>query len=114
MNGAETLLRAAWWGLLALQPAWHALLPAPWGSQSWTLAGFAAAPLLALTSGVVQDRGRSRQWAIFLVMLYFIVGVVETWSNPSQRVTAALQVLLCVMFFVTLVRVSRQHRRARA
>jgi uncharacterized membrane protein len=104
---ATRLLHASWLGLLAWQVAWHALLPAPYGSRNWILAGLALAPLVALSPGLLRGTPRGRFWSLLLVMLYFIVGVVEAWSNPGQRLAAAAQVFLCVSFFTGLVLVTR-------
>lgn len=101
-------MRLAWLALLAWQLAWHAGLPEPAGSRNAWLAVLAALPLLALTPGVLRGRPRSHFWAMFLVMAYLVVGIVEAWANPPQRAAAALQVLLCLGYFVAWVLVNRQ------
>lgn len=107
---AERCLRIAWLALLAWQPLWHAALPEPAGSRNAWLAVLAALPLLALTPGVLRGRPRSRYWAMFLVMAYFIVGIVEAWANPPQRAAATMQILLCLGYFGGLVLISRASR----
>jgi uncharacterized membrane protein len=107
---ATRLLQASWLGLLAWQVAWHALLPTPYGSRNWILAGLAIAPLVALSPGVLRGTPRARFWSLLLVMLYFIVGVVEAWSNSGQRLAAAAQVFLCLSYFIGLLLVTRPVR----
>lgn len=100
---ARRLVQYSWLALLAWQITWHGLLPLPLGSRSWLLALLAAAPLALLTRGVWQARHRSYFWAMFLVMLYFMAGVTEAWSNADQRAAAMLQVFLALGFFGGLV-----------
>ena len=97
------LLRLSWSGLMVWQLAWHALLPAPGGNANWILALIAMVPLLPLTRGVMRQSNRSLELGMFLLMIYFIIGVMEAWSNPAQRLAAVLQVVLCVCYFVGLV-----------
>lgn len=108
MKPAARLLRGSWLALLAWQPAWHGLLPAPCGSQNAVLALAALAPLLAFTPGVLRAAPRVLFWTQLLVMLYFMVGVVEVWSNPAQRAAAAVQVALCLTYFAGVLWFSRR------
>ena len=96
-----------WMGLLLWQPGWHALLPPPLGTNSWILALLAMAPLLFLTVPILSTRQKPLAWGMFLVMMYFIVGVMETWSNDAQRIPAVIQVILCCGFFSGLVLFNR-------
>ena len=67
----------------------------------------ALAPLLPLTPGVLHLRHRSLVWGMFLLMLYFIIGIMEGWANAPQRVAALVQVALCCGYFAGLVLVNR-------
>ena len=98
----KRLVLLSWLFLLGWQLAWHGLLPPPHGSRSWVLALLATAPLLVLTRGVWQARQRSYFWAMFLVMLYFLVAVMEAWSNADQRLAAITQLVLTLVFFCGL------------
>ena len=100
-------MRWSWAGLALWQLAWHALLPSPAGNENWTLAIFAVIPLLPLTTGVLRASHRSLVLGIFLVMLYFIVGVMEIWSNPDQRLAAIVQVVLACAYFLGVVLFNR-------
>jgi uncharacterized membrane protein len=101
------LIIICWVGLLLWQPGWHALLPSPTGSNNWILALLTLAPLLLFSGTVLTLRQKPLAWGMFLVMLYFIVGVMEVWSNEAQRVPAAIQVILCCGFFAGLVLINR-------
>jgi uncharacterized membrane protein len=95
-----------------LQPVWHALLPAPWGTGSWWLAAVTTAPLLLPLRGVLRGSLRSMTWAGYLLMLYLLIGVTEAWSNPPQRLPALLQSLLVCGFVGSLLWFSGSARRA--
>ena len=49
-------------------------------------------------------------WGMFLMMIYFIIGVTETWSNTEQRIAAAVQTALACGFFLGLVLFNRPVR----
>lgn len=106
-NTGRKLIRLSWAGLVIWQLAWHALIPEPGGSANWILALIAIVPLIPLTPGVMNNRHRALAWGMFLAMLYFIVGVMETWSNPPQRMAAIVQIVLSCGFFLGLVLFNR-------
>jgi uncharacterized membrane protein len=93
--------------LLALQVAWHALLPPPAGAGSWLLAAVAALPLLLPLRGVLRGSLRAITWAGYLAMLYLVVGVMEAWANPPQRAAALAQVALVAVFVGSALAYSR-------
>lgn len=99
---------AAYLALLLLQPTWHGLLPAPWGAQNWVLALVASLPLLLPLTGIAAGRLRSMTWGSFLAVLYFVIGVMETWSNPAQRIPAVFQVVLALAYCGVFAVYSRQ------
>lgn len=107
------LATASYLALLLLQPVWHGLAPSPMGSRNWLLAGLAAAPLFLPLRGLLKGSLRSMTWAGYLVMLYLIIGVMEAWSNPPQRIPALAQTLLVAVFVAAVLRFSRANRPAR-
>jgi len=102
------LARGSYFALVALQTAWHALLPTPTGSGSWLLAGAATLPLLLPARGVWRGSLRSMTWAGYLVMLYLVIGVMEAWANPDQRAPALLQIVLVAVFVGSVLAHSRR------
>ena len=111
MTTSHRIVAAAYLALIVLQPVWHGLLPAPRGAQSWVLAVVATAPLLLPLRGVLTGSLRSMTWAGYLVMLYLIIGLMEAWANPPQRLPALLQVALVVGFVAAMLSFSRSTRR---
>ncbi len=96
--------------MLALQVAWHALLPPPAGSANWLLALIACLPLLLPMRGILRGQVRSMTWGGYLLVLYFVIGVMEAWSNPQQRLPAMAQIALALAYFTSLVWLTRQSR----
>ena len=86
---------------------WHALLPPPLGAGAIWLAAVAVIPLLLPLKGLLAGSLRSMTWAGYLLMLYLVVGVMEAWANPDQRVPALMQVLLVVVFVGAVLAISR-------
>lgn len=90
--------RWCWLALILLQPAWFALLPVPAGAGNWALAAAATVPLLLPLGGVWRGSLRAITWAGYIAMLYLVIGVMEAWANPPQRLPALLQISLVVVF----------------
>lgn len=111
MNARGRLAAAAWIALILLQPLWHALLPPPLGAGNWILALVATAPLLLPARGVLQGSLRAMTWAGYLAMLYLMIGVMEAWANPPQRLPALAQVALVAVFVGAVLAFSRPGRR---
>ncbi|MDX1381441.1 MAG: DUF2069 domain-containing protein [Xanthomonadales bacterium] len=105
---AAQAARGAWLGLAALQVIWLALLPPPHGPHNGWLAVIAVAPLLLPLAGVWRGSLRSMTWAGYLSMLYLVIGVMEAWANPPQRLPALVQVLLVAFFVGSALRLSRR------
>ena len=107
----QALVSTAYLALIALQLIWHALLPVPHGNNSWLLAAAATAPLLLPIKGLLTGSLRSMTWAGYLAMLYLIIGIMEAWANPPQRIAALAQVFLVVVLIGAMLAFSRPTRR---
>ena len=106
------MLTGSYLALVFLQPVWHALLPRPLGAGNWLLSIVATAPLLLPLKGLLAGSLRSMTWAGYLVMLYLVVGVMESWSNPAQRIPALAQTTLVAIFVGSVLVFSRaQHQK---
>lgn len=101
-------VQAAYVLILLLQVTWHWLLPPPQGNRSWVLALVAAVPLLLPVSGILAGRVRSMTWGAYLLVLYFVLGIMEAWSNPPQRIVALSQVALTLLYFTFLLLLVRR------
>jgi uncharacterized membrane protein len=104
-HGAVALTYLA---LTILQVVWHALLPSPMGSGLWWLALVTTAPLLLPLKGILNGNIRSMTWGGYLLVLYLVIGIMEAWSNPPQRLPALLQTLLVSLCIYSMLRYSRK------
>ncbi|NNE06398.1 MAG: DUF2069 domain-containing protein [Xanthomonadales bacterium] len=107
MPVSQMLITLCWWLLAVLQLAWHGLLPPPLGNSNWLLAMVAVIPLLLMAPIALRRGVRGRFWGMFLVMLYFVIAVTESWSNDKQRVLAVIQLVLSLGYFGGMVWISR-------
>jgi uncharacterized membrane protein len=82
------------------------------GKQSWALALLATLPLLLPLRGILGGTVRSMTWGGYLLVFYFVIGVMEAWSNPAQRTPALLQTALAVLYVTALVLLTRRSRRS--
>lgn len=82
------------------------------GAANWTLALLAAVPLLLPLKGLLAGSLRSMTWAGYLVMLYLVIGIMEAWSNPPQRIPAIIQTLLVIVFVASVLQFSHADRPA--
>lgn len=68
-------------------------------------------PLLLTVPGVLQHNPRTLQWLGFLVLFYFLNGVLQAASaTPLLRWLGMLTVLLCVTLFATVIVAVRSGR----
>ena len=104
---SRNILTGSYLALVILQPLWHGLLPRPLGAGNWLLAMVATVPLLLPLKGLLAGSLRSMTWAGYLVMLYLVIGVMEAWSNPAQRIPALTQTILVVIFVGSVLVFSR-------
>ena len=105
---SQRWLLACYLALILLQVTWHFLLPPPFGSRNWVLAAVAVFPLLLPMRGMLSGRFRSMTWGGFLSVLYFVIGVMEAWSNPSQRIAACIQIVLALGYCGLLATYARR------
>ena len=110
INSHHAVVALGYLALLILQPIWHALLPSPHGAESWWLALVAAGPLLLPLNGILKGIIRSMTWGGYLLVFYLIVGIMEAWSNPPQRLPALLQTALVTLCIYGMLRFSSKPR----
>lgn len=105
------LLRLSYLATAAWQIIWHGLLPSPLGAQLPWLAILALAPLLLPLRGLIALQTRAVTWASYLLLLYFIVAIMEAWSNPQQRMAALVQAVLVTSCLISIALVTRRQPR---
>ena len=104
------LLLGCWLGLLLLL-AVPLLLSATASIAAWLMQTI---PLLLTFPGVWKLRSRVLLWLAFLVLFYFVNGVLQASSaEPTLRWVGALTVLLCLTVFTAVIVVVRRGRLSR-
>ena len=94
--------------ILILQPMWHGLMGAPPSRMGWLLAAILSIPLLLPLRGILMGQFRSMTWGGFLLVGYFVIGVMEAWTSPGQRAPALTQVALALLYVGSLVLLARR------
>jgi len=64
-------------------------------------------PLLFPLKGLIRGSPYTHAWSSFLILLYFIHGVVEAYANPPVRIWALLEVLASVTFYTGAILYAR-------
>lgn len=107
---ARVLALTGYFNLLLLMVLWHAWLhPSEYFPTALVLL-FTAVPLLLPLRGMLHGRPSSHLWASFLMMLYFMHGVVEAFVNPAQRIPALLEIALSLTVFLAAALYARWAR----
>lgn len=100
-----------YFGLFSLTLLWVTVLsPSPRMPTSVMLIIFVG-PLLFPLRGILYGRTYTHTWTAFLVLFYFIHGVVEGWANPMERWLAITEIVLSLLLFTGCfyyVRLARQ------
>jgi uncharacterized membrane protein len=69
-------------------------------------------PLLLTVPGLIQRQPRALQWLGFLVLFYFMNGILQAaGATPLQHWLGGLTVLLCVTLFAAVIVAIRGGRR---
>jgi len=99
--------------LIFLCLAWELWLAPLRPGGSWL--ALKALPLLAPLFGVLRGRVYTYQWALLLVLAYFIEGTVRAWSEGGAAAgLSQLEVALAIVFFASAIGYVRLSRRAAA
>lgn len=96
--------------LIFLCLAWELWLAPLRPGGSWLV--LKAVPLLAPLTGVLRGRVYTYQWALLLVLAYFIEGAVRAWSDSGTAARLAhVEIALAITFFVSAIGYVRRARR---
>lgn len=73
----------------------------------FVIMGILVTPLLLPLSGMLKNRRYTFKWAGFLSMLYFCIGVSESFANDNLRLYGSLTLVLSIVFFFSTIYYSR-------
>lgn len=74
------------------------------------ISGILSLPLLFPLKGLFSNKRYTFKWTGFLTMLYFSIGVSESFANPDLQIYGALNILLSGILFVSSIYYSRYLR----
>lgn len=94
---------AGFFGLFILSMLWHTVLVPATGVPVVLILLLTVTPLLLPMRGLLNGKPKSCAWAAYISLLYFIHGSIETYSNPSERLYASLEVIFSLMLFLGAV-----------
>jgi uncharacterized membrane protein len=98
--------------LLFLCLAWELWLAPLRPGGSWLV--LKALPLLAPLFGVLGGRVYTYQWALLLILAYFVEGAVRAWSDGGVSAhLARAEIALALAFFASALLYVRAARRTR-
>lgn len=104
----------AYLALLSLLVIWHAWLHPSLYFPTALVLLVTAVPMLLPLRGLLHGRAQSHLWASFLMLLYFMHGIVEAYVNPLQRAPALAEVALSLAVCVSAALYTRWARAAAA
>ncbi len=90
---------SGYFGLITLLLAWLSWLSPPQSIPISVAMFLMLVPLLFPLRGILHGRPYTFAWASFLALFYFIHGVVEAYSTPSDRWLALLEIALSIAFY---------------
>jgi len=93
------LTLASYFALLTLLMLWQTVLAPPQLLPISVVLVLLVGPLLFPLRGLLHGRPYTHAWTSFLVLIYFIHGVVEAYSNPAERLYAGLEILFSVLLY---------------
>jgi uncharacterized membrane protein len=94
---------AGFFGLFILSMLWYTVLAPPTSIPVALILLLTVTPLLLPMRGLLNGKLKSCSWAAYVSLLYFIHGSIETYSNPSERLYASLEVIFSLMLFLGAV-----------
>ena len=61
---------------------------------------FGIGPLMFPLRGLLYGKTYTYAWSSFLIMAYFIHGVVEAYADPQVRLLAFIEIILSCLFYI--------------
>ena len=95
---SRSLALLSYFSLVGVLVAWYGVVdPHP------IMLGVLVLPLVFPLRGLLTGQPYTFAWSSFLILIYFIHGVIEAFANPSARWLASLEILCSVMFYLCAI-----------
>lgn len=62
--------------------------------------------------GLLNEKPYTYAWTSFVILIYFIHGVVEAWANDNERIYAVIEIYLSVQVYIGAIYYARLQGRA--
>ena len=95
----HTVAVAGFLGLFALLMLWNTMLAPSSRFPVALMLLITITPLLLNMRGLLDRKPESCAWMAYISLIYFIHGSVEAYANVSERLYAALEIILSLMLF---------------
>ncbi len=105
------LTLSGYFALLLLLLIWHGFV-FPAEKKPWLILLFIVIPLLFPLRGLLQEKPYTYAWTSFVILIYFIHGVVEAWANDAERLFAIAEIFLSVQVYIGAIFYARLQGRA--
>jgi len=102
MNPAlnRKLLMASYFGLILTIALWYFVFDPPRFMFSTVLSLLYLGILFLPLPALVKKKPRSCLWSSYLILLYFMHAIVETYANSAHRGFAISELVLSLVYFV--------------
>ena len=102
---------SGYFALLILLVLWHGFI-FPAENRPWVILIFIITPLLFPLRGLLKEKPYTFAWTSFIILIYFIHGVVEAWANANERVFAFIEIFFSVQVYIGAIYYARLQGRA--
>ncbi len=96
--------------LIAWIPAWLAIGRIELSYVSISFAVISLLPLFFPLGGVLKNQPAALIWGAYASLPAFLIGVMESWSNPQQRPGALVQLALVAVYWILVMAQAQHHR----
>jgi len=103
MNNSQFYRRltlASYFGLLILLSLWFIWLAPSKTIPISLMLLFGIGPLMFPLRGLLHGKPYTYAWSSFLILFYFIHGVIEAYADPQVRLLASIEIVLSCLFYV--------------
>lgn len=94
------LTLTSYFGLLILLSLWFVWLAPSKTIPTSLVILFAIGPLMFPLRGLLHGKPYTYAWSSFLILMYFIHGVIEAYADPQVRLLAFIEIILSCMFYI--------------
>ena len=88
-------------GLIIVITVWHFVVAPPKHTYSIILSVGYVLLLLTPAVGLIKKSYRVYMWSSYIMLIYFMHGIIETWANADEKIYAILELVLSIAFYIS-------------